>query len=800
MATVLERTPTQTRSQVSLRVEGMSCASCAARIERAVARLPEVEKASVNFALQRADVELKDAAGLAEVVRAVRDTGYDVALERRTLVIRGMSCAACVRRIEQALLAVPGVVEASVNLALGRAEVAWAKGAVEEAELLRAVERAGYEASFAEEGRRPEEEPKPSWQAWILPASILLSLPLLAQMIARFFEGGFELPPWVELVLATPVQFIAGWRFYRGAYKALKGGGANMDVLIALGTTAAYFYSIVLMIQLGEAAAGELYFEAAAIIITATLIGRWLEERAKKSAAEAIRKLMELRPERARVLRDGREVEVSIAEVRVGDVVLVRPGERVPVDGEIVEGASEFDESLVTGESVPVAKGEGEAVIAGSLNGTALVKLRATRVGEDTTLAKIARLVEQAQAGKAPIQRLVDRISGIFVPVVVAIAVLSFLAWWLIGGDFEMAFVAAVSVLVIACPCALGLATPTALVAGTGSAARAGILIRDIETLERAHAVDVVVFDKTGTLTAGKPALLDIVPHEVEEGELLALAARAQAGSEHPLGRAIVEAARERGIEPEAPEEFQAVPGEGLIARIDGLPLRIGRRDFVLEGAAVPSSFDARAQELEGEGRTVVWVRHGDRFLGLLALADELREDSAEAVARLKARGIQVAMLSGDNRRTAERIAGRVGIDRVLAPVRPEDKTREVQKLQAEGRVVAMVGDGINDAPALAAADVGIAMGGGADVALETAGITLMRPRPVLVPGSLEIARITRRKIWQNLFWAFIYNLTGIPLAAFGMLNPALAGAAMALSSVSVVTNSLLLRSWTPRI
>ncbi len=789
------------RSRYRIPVRGMSCAACATRIEKVLSGLAGVEGATVNLALGTAEVELRDGSGIAPVAEAIRKAGYEPGLVRRTLVVRGMSCAACVRRVEKALLARPGVVEASVNLALGRAEVSFVEGALEPQALVDAVREAGYEAEFLEEGGRPAVETAGSRdQALILLASLLLTLPLVAQMIWRVLGVPFHLPPWLELALATPVQLVAGARFYRGAWKALRARSGNMDVLIALGTTTAYLYSLALMIDLGEAAAGRLYFEASAVIITVTLLGKWLEERAKRGAAEAIRRLMELRPERARLLRDDVEVEVPVAEVRVGDLVIVRPGERVPVDGEIVEGASEFDESLVTGESLPVARGPGETAISGSLNGTGLIRLRAVRVGEDTTLARIARLVEQAQAGKAPIQRLVDRVAAVFVPAVLAVAAFTFTSWLLLGGSFESALVAAVSVLVIACPCALGLATPTALVAGTGSAARAGILIRDIETLERAHRTGVVVFDKTGTLTAGRPSLLGILPWQVREEELLRVAAGAQAGSEHPLGRAIVEGARARGIEVPPPEAFEAVPGEGARARVAGVEVRVGRRHFALAGDGVPPEVARRAAELEEQGQTVVWVSRAGRLLGLLALADELRPDAAEAVARLRARGVEVVMMSGDNRRTAERIAARCGIARVLAPVRPEDKAREVQRLQGEGRTVAMVGDGINDAPALAAADVGIAMGGGADVALETAGITLMRPRPLLVPAALDIARATHRKIWQNLFWAFVYNLVGIPLAALGRLDPAIAGIAMALSSVSVVTNSLLLRSWKPRI
>ncbi len=786
-----------------LPVEGMSCAACATRVEKALRAVTGVEEAEVNLALERAEVKLAPGTDPGVVLEAVGRAGYKVPETRLRLAVDGMTCAACATRVEKALKAVPGVIDATVNLALERAEVRAPEGVVEIGDLLDAVRRAGYEARPVEEeeaGAEEEEGKDGRGLPWTLILAIVLTTPLVAQMVWRALGVDYHLSPWLEVVLATPVQFVSGRHFYTGAWKALKARSGNMDLLVAMGTSAAWLYSLVLVLTYGDAVAGELYFEASAVIITLVMTGKWLEERAKRSASEAIRRLMSLRPETARVLRDGREVEVPVGEVRVGDLLVLRPGERVPVDGEIVEGESEFDESLVTGESMPVVRGPGQPVIAGALNGAGMVRFAATRVGRDTTLARIARLVEQAQAGKAPIQRLVDQVSGVFVPVVVVVALLTFGGWMALGGGFETALVAAVSVLVIACPCALGLATPTALVAGTGSAARAGILIRDIETLERAHNVDVVVFDKTGTLTEGAPEVTAVLPLEGGEADLLALAAAAQSGSEHPLGRAIVRAAEERGLPIGTAERFASVVGQGVEAVVGGRRLRIGRAPFVAERAPLPAALEERAAALEEQAFTVVWVAVEDRVAGLLALADRVREDAARAVARLHDQGVRTVMLSGDNRRAAERVAARLGIDEVRAPVRPEDKSGEVARLRAAGHVVAMVGDGINDTPALAAADVGIAMGSGADAALETAGITLMRTRPTLVPAALEIAKATRRKIWQNLFWAFIYNTSGIPLAAAGYLSPALAGAAMAASSVSVVANSLTLRRWTPRL
>jgi Cu+-exporting ATPase len=570
-----------------------------------------------------------------------------------------------------------------------------------------------------------------------------------------------------------------------------------MDQLVAMGTSAAYLYSVYLLATEGAAASGHLYFEASAVIITLILAGKVLEARAKRSASAALRELMNLRPQRATVLKGGETVEVPVHEVAVGDITVVKPGERVAVDGVITRGESELDESLLTGESLPVPRRVGDRVVAGAINGGGLLRVRAERIGEDTTLAKIGRLVAQAQAGKAPIQRLVDRVSAVFVPTVLGIAASTFVAWLALGAAFEPALIAAVSVLVIACPCALGLATPTALVAGTGAAAKAGILIRDIDTLERAHGVDVVVFDKTGTLTKGEPEVERLVPAAgVSEDELLRVAASAQQGSEHPLGKAMLRAASAREVELDQLDAFEAKVGEGLVATVDGREVKVGRASLTGEDPAL----EGAARAGEDAGLTMVRVARAGAVLGLVGLADALRDDAVEAVARLKERGVRTVLLTGDHARTARRIADAVGIDEVEADVRPEDKAARVAALVREGRRVAMVGDGVNDAPALAAADVGIAIGSGADVALETAGVTLMRAEPRLVPAAFQVATKTRAKIRQNLFWAFAYNVVGIPIAAAGFLSPAFAGAAMAASSVSVVTNALLLKRWTPEV
>ncbi len=785
---------------VDFEVTGMTCVSCAGRVEKAVAAMPGVESATVNLALEKLDVKFdSEALDPQKIAEAVRNTGYGIREAQATLNVEKMTCASCAGRVEKAISKVPGVLSAEVNLALETVSVRYLPGQATLADIAKASTDAGYPAKPVEEGNddREEETAKALRKdLYILGFSTLLTIPLVLQMVFTLTGVDINLPVWLEVALATPVQFYVGRRFYIAAWHALKARAGNMDQLVALGTSAAYFYSLFLVIAKGSEAEGGLYFEAAAVVITLILAGKVLEARAKRSASSALRKLMELRPDSAVVLRAGEEVEVSISEVLIGDVVVVRPGERLPVDGEIIEGESELDESLLTGESMPVVRRKGDPVIAGSINGAGLLKVRALKIGSDTTLSKIATLVEQAQTGKAPIQKLVDRISGIFVPVVIVISLSTFGIWLAVGASFETALVAAISVLVIACPCALGLATPTALVAGTGVAAQHGILIRDIETLERARNIDTVVFDKTGTLTIGKPEITGLQTFGVSEEELMALAASAQSGSEHPLGKAMVNDAKAKGLPISAPSDFTAKVGEGVEATVDGSVIRIGRVGYAAPEATEEQK--ATAQAMAEEGQTVVWLSKDGKTLGLIGLADTPRPEAKDAIAALHRDGIRTMLLTGDNPETAAHIAEALGIDEVKAEMRPEDKVSELQKLVDAGRHVAMVGDGVNDAPALAVADLGIAMGGGADVALETAGFVLMRADPRLVDASLQVARATSRKIRTNLFWAFIYNLIGVPIAALGFLNPALAGAAMAFSSVSVVTNSLLLKRWKP--
>jgi Cu+-exporting ATPase len=703
------------------------------------------------------------------------------------LPIEGMTCASCVARVEKALKRVPGVASAEVNLATETATVGLAEGAAPES-LVEAVREAGYEARLA-----PAPKPARDTSWWPVAAAAALTAPLFLPML-----GGWALPGWLQLALATPVQFWLGARFYRAGWKALRARTGNMDLLVALGTSAAYGLSVY-MLWRHWGHEPHLYFEAGAAVITLVLLGKWLEARAKRQTTEAIRALQSLRPETARVVRDGKEVEIPAGQLAVDDLVVVRPGERIPADGVVVEGRSHADESMLTGESLPVAKGPRDAVTGGAVNAEGVLSVRVTAVGAQSTLAKIIELVENAQAKKAPIQRLVDRVSAVFVPVVLVIGVATLLGWGLATGDWEHAVLNAVAVLVIACPCALGLATPTAIMAGTGVAARNGILIKDAEALETAHAVEVVAFDKTGTLTVGKPALAAFGTAGMERNTALAWAAAVQAGSEHPLAKAVLSAAT--GLQIPRAEAARAVPGRGMQASVGGRRLAVGSGRWMRELGVDLAPLAAKALEMQGKGMTVSWLADlTDKpvVLAAMAFGDEIRPEAEQAVKQLRARGLRTVMLTGDNRAAAQWVAARLGIDEVRAEILPADKAEAVAELRGAHSRVAMVGDGVNDAPALAAADLGIAMGSGTDVAMHAAGVTLMRPDPRLVAAAIDVSRRTYRKIRQNLFWAFVYNVVGIPLAALGILSPVIAGAAMALSSVSVVGNTLLLKRWKP--
>lgn len=783
-------------SLISLPIRGMTCAACSTRLERVLGRLDGVVAASVSLAAEQADIQFdRGVVPPSTLVETVTKAGFSVPDETLDLAIGGMTCAACSTRLEKVLGKVAGVESASVNLATERAAVRFTAGTVAPADLVLAVEKAGFTARLvqdadsrlAEEDRAHAAELRRQMARLLLSAA--LTMPLVVAMAAHMVGLDWMLPGWAQMVLSAPVQFWIGWRFYVGAWASLRGGAGNMDVLVALGTTAAWAVSAWYVIQ-GHGDHADLYFEGAAVVITLVLLGKLLESRAKRSAAGAIRALMKLRPESARVERDGRLVEIPADAVFPADVVQVRPGERMPVDGVVVEGVSQLDESLITGESLPVPREAGDEVVAGAINGDGLLRVRAVRVGAESTIARIIRLVQGAQASKAPVQKLVDRISAVFVPVVVVLSALAFLGWWLLAGDLSQAFVAAVSVLVIACPCALGLATPTALMVGTGMAARHGILIKDAEALEMAQAVDVVVFDKTGTLTQGKPAVVAVFG----DSELVRLAASAQQGSEHPLAGAIL--AHAAGLDLARVEDFNALPGRGIEARVDGRAVLVGSPRLMTERGLSMQAFAAAALAEEDQGRTVVWVAADGAVLGCVAVADPVKPSAARAVSDLAALGVRAVLLTGDNRRAAAAVAGQLGIAQVIAEVLPEDKAAEVERLKAQGHVVAMVGDGINDAPALAAAHVGVAMGTGTDVAMQAAGITLVKGDPALLAAALSISRATRAKIRQNLFWAFFYNVVAIPASALAMLTPAIAGAAMAFSSVSVVSNSLLLRRW----
>lgn len=809
-------------NRASFPVKGMSCAACAARIEKTLNRMEGVEKAAVNLAMEQVTVDYDPAeVGTPALVDKVEKLGFQVPAQRIDLNISGMSCAACSARIEKGLNRLEGVERAAVNLVAETATVEYDPARLDADAIVKAVERIGFGAAPMADLYAAAEEPgdssdmKSKWR--LLVFSAILSLPFALMMIMEL--AGWPAPSWLhsfytQLVLASLVQFGAGRIFYRGAFYALRSGGANMDVLVALGTSTAYLYSL----GAGWLLPGtHLYFEVSAILITLILVGKYLEARAKGRTSEAIRKLMGLQPRTARVIREGQEKEIPIQEVRTGDLVIVRPGESIPVDGLVRDGYSAVDESMLTGESAPVDKNAGDEVTGATINKFGILKIEAARVGRDTVLAQIIRVVQAAQGSKAPIQRLADIVAGYFVPVVIVIALAAFSYWYWLGApeDFSRALINATAVLVIACPCAMGLATPTSIMVGTGRGAENGILIKGGEYLEQAGRINTVVLDKTGTITRGEPELTDILvgeEYKSQENRYLGWAAAIERLSEHPVAQAITAGLEQRleglpgdraGFTASAlPEQFTAIPGHGVSAQLEGRHILLGSRRFLEErgpsghkqGTSVPHPLFTEAGRLEGQGKTVTLMAVDGEPAALLAVADTVKEHSAEAIARLQEMGVEVWMITGDNQRTAAAIAAQVGISNVLAEVLPENKAREVQRLRDQGRIVAMAGDGINDAPALVTADIGIAMSTGTDIAMEAADITLLRGDLRLIATAIELSRATMRNIKQNLFWAFIYNVIGIPIAASGFLNPVLAGGAMALSSVSVVSNALRLK------
>jgi Cu+-exporting ATPase len=784
-----------------LPVTGMTCANCALTIERSLGKVEGVSQARVNLASEKAVVTYDpQSVGGEGLVDSIRDAGYDVVVAKVELPITGMTCANCAQNIERALGKLDGVLKVNVNLASEKASVEYIPSLVSLQALKRAVEDAGYGVIELAEGMEAEDveaqarEEEIRRQRRLLIVGLIFTIPtfLLSMGTDLGLLPDFALRKYILLVLATPVQFYVGWQFYRGTYKSLKQWSAGMDTLIAMGSSAAYFYSLAATFFIG----GHVYYETAAMIITLIVLGKYLEAKAKGQTSEAIKRLMGLRARTARVIRDGEEMDLPVEEVQVGDLIIVRPGEKIPVDGVVMDGRSAVDESMITGESLPLAKAIGDEVIGATINKTGSFKFQATKVGKDTVLAQIIRLVEEAQGSKAPVQRLADRVAGVFVPAVIGVAFLTFLAWFVIGGvGLDRALINMVAVLVIACPCALGLATPTAVMVGTGKGAERGILIKSGESLERAGTLDTVVLDKTGTITEGHPQVTDVVTNgDLSQDEVLRLAASAERGSEHPLGEAIVEAAQERGLALEEAEEFEALAGQGIEVSLNGQKILVGNRRLMEENGIDISQVGDDVDRLQSEGKTTVVLALDSKVEGIIAVADTAKEGSKEAVARLQAMGLEVVMLSGDNQRTAQAIANQMGIDRVLAEVLPEDKAQEVKKLQEEGHVVAMVGDGINDAPALAQSDIGIAIGTGTDVAMEVGDIVLIRGDLRSVPEAILLSKKTMRTIKGNLFWAFAYNTAGIPIAALGILLPWMAAAAMAFSSIFVVSNSLRLR------
>ena len=808
-------------------IEGMTCASCSQAVEKATKKLAGVQQASVNLATEKLNITYdENELSLEEIKQAVDDAGYKAVteMETKTFSVTGMTCASCVQSVEKATRRLDGVKESSVNMATEKMVIHYDPAVVSVSDIKSAVSDAGYEASedidtedsVDEDRAKKEQHIKTMWKRfWV---SAVFTVPLLLVSMGHMF--GMPLPEaidpmvnptgfaLIQLALTIPV-IVMGKPFFTVGFKTLSKLHPNMDSLVALGTGAAFFYSLfatIMIITGSEGYAQNLYYESAAVILTLITLGKYFEALSKGKTSEAIKKLMGLAPKTAIVVRDGKEAEISVEEVEVGDIIIVKPGEKIPVDGVVTEGKTSVDEAMLTGESIPVEKTKGSNVIGASINKNGTIRYEATKVGKDTALSQIIKLVEDAQGSKAPIAKMADIISGYFVPIVIVLAILSGLAWYISGESGLFAFTIAISILVIACPCALGLATPTAIMVGTGKGAENGVLIKSGGALETTHKVDTIVFDKTGTITEGKPVVTDIVTSEgMSEEELLTLAASAEKGSEHPLGEAIVKEAEERGLTLRKTDFFDAITGQGIEVTVEGDDLLLGNRKLMDENDVEVGELAEVSDRLAAEGKTPMFIAVEEEIAGIIAVADTVKETSVKAIEKLHKMGLHVAMITGDNKRTAEAIAKEVGIDRVLSEVLPEDKANEVKKLQEEGRKVAMVGDGINDAPALAQADIGIAIGSGTDVAMESADIVLMRSDLMDVPTAVELSKATIRNIKQNLFWAFGYNILGIPVAMgilylFGgpLLNPMIAGAAMSFSSVSVLLNALRLKGFKP--
>ncbi|SER78550.1 heavy metal translocating P-type ATPase [Psychrobacillus sp. OK032] len=793
--------------EASLQITGMTCAACAARIEKGLTKMDGVEIANVNLALEKSLIKYNpEKLSEQDFEKKIQDLGYGVAKEKKEIAITGMTCAACATRIEKGLNKLVGVSSANVNLALENATIEYNPSEVSVGDIIARVEKLGYGALNKDNEKDTVDFRELAIQKqkrkFIIAA--ILSLPLLWTMVGHFsFTSFIYMPeilmnPWVQMALATPVQFIIGWQFYVSAYKALRNGSANMDVLVVMGTSAAYFYSVYqAIVTIGEHHAAQLYFETSAVLITLIILGKLFEAKAKGRSSEAIKKLMGLQAKTALVVRNGAELEIPLEEVVTGDTILVKPGEKIPVDGEVLEGNTAIDESMLTGESIPVDKTIGDSVFGSTINKNGFLKMKATKIGQDTVLSQIIKVVEDAQGSKAPIQRLADKISGVFVPIVIGIAVITFLVWiiWVKPGEITPALEALIAVLVIACPCALGLATPTSIMAGSGRSAEFGILFKGGEHLETTHHIDTVIVDKTGTVTNGKPELTDvIVAQGVLEGEFLSLIGAAEKQSEHPLAAAIVQGIQDKGISLREVQKFEAVPGYGVKTIVDQKDILVGTRKLMNQHNIDISNILPMMETLEANGKTAMLASIDGEYAGLIAVADTIKETSKKAIKRLKEMNIDVIMMTGDNKRTATAIGKEVGIAHVIAEVLPEGKAEEVKKLQASGKKVAMVGDGINDAPALAVADIGMAIGTGTDVAMEAADITLIRGDLNSIADAIIMSHKTMGNIKQNLFWAFAYNTLGIPIAAVGLLAPWVAGAAMAFSSVSVVLNALRLQ------